>query len=117
MFANRSGVRRPVVAGAFYPSGAQELESTIEAMLLQTMERKLGGLCGVVTPCLHDLAIRTLAGLSPRLIRVAWLRQIKPQRLQQLRLEMRQNQARQGPRQQRKLSNLPIEGWKLFSRL
>ena len=52
MFAKlRSEVRRPAVAGAFYPSGAQELESTVEAMLLQTMKRReLGGLCGVVTP-------------------------------------------------------------------
>src|SRR4026208_926636 len=45
-----SEIRRPVVAGTFYPSEAQELESTVEAMLLQTRERKLGGLCGVVTP-------------------------------------------------------------------
>jgi MEMO1 family protein len=50
MFANRRKVRRPVVAGAFYPSGAQELESTVEAMLSQTTERKLGRLCGVVVP-------------------------------------------------------------------
>jgi AmmeMemoRadiSam system protein B len=45
-----SEIRRPVVAGAFYPSGAQELESTVEAMLSQTTEKSLDGLCGVVTP-------------------------------------------------------------------
>jgi len=50
MFAQRSEVRRPAVAGAFYPSGAQELESTVEAMLSQTTESKLGGLLGVVVP-------------------------------------------------------------------
>jgi AmmeMemoRadiSam system protein B len=50
MFARGNEVRRPVVAGVFYPSGAQELESTVEAMLSQMTESKLGGLCGVVTP-------------------------------------------------------------------
>lgn len=50
MFAQRSEVRRPAVAGAFYPGGAQELERSVEAMLLQAVERKLDGLCGVVTP-------------------------------------------------------------------
>lgn len=51
MFAKRqSEVRRPAVAGAFYPRGAQELKSTVAALLSQTKERKLGGLCGVVAP-------------------------------------------------------------------
>jgi len=50
MFANRSEVRRPVVAGVFYPSGAQELESSVETMLSQATERKPCRLCGVVTP-------------------------------------------------------------------
>ena len=50
MSPGENEVRRPVVAGTFYPSEAQELESTVEAMLSQTMERKLGGLCGVVVP-------------------------------------------------------------------
>jgi MEMO1 family protein len=50
MFAKRNEVRRPAVAGAFYPRGAQELKSTVEAVLSQTRERKLGGLCGVVAP-------------------------------------------------------------------
>jgi AmmeMemoRadiSam system protein B len=46
-----SEIRRPVVAGAFYPSEAQELESTVEAMLSQTTERReLSGLCGLVVP-------------------------------------------------------------------
>jgi AmmeMemoRadiSam system protein B len=35
----QSEVRRPVVAGAFYPSGAQELESTIGALLSQATKR------------------------------------------------------------------------------
>ena len=51
MFAKlQSEVRRPAVAGAFYPSGAQELKRTVEALLSQTTERKLGGLCGLVAP-------------------------------------------------------------------
>jgi hypothetical protein len=50
MFAKRSEVRRPAVAGAFYPREAQELKSTVEALLSETTERKLGGLCGVVAP-------------------------------------------------------------------
>ena len=50
MFAKRNEVRRPAVAGAFYPRGAQELKSTVEAVLSQKTERKLGGLCGVVAP-------------------------------------------------------------------
>ena len=50
MFASESEVRRPVVAGAFYPSGAQALESTVKAMLSQTAEAKVGRLCGVVVP-------------------------------------------------------------------
>ena len=50
MFANRSEVRRPVVAGAFYPSGTQELESTVEAMLSKKKRRELSGLCGLVAP-------------------------------------------------------------------
>jgi predicted class III extradiol MEMO1 family dioxygenase len=36
MFAKlRNEVRRPAVAGDFYPSGAQELKSTVEALLSQ----------------------------------------------------------------------------------
>src|SRR4029077_7530023 len=51
MFAKRSEVRHPAVAGAFYPSGAQELKSTVEALLSQaTKRRELSGLCGLVTP-------------------------------------------------------------------
>jgi MEMO1 family protein len=51
MFAKRSEVRHPAVAGAFYPSGAQELKSTIEVLLSQaTKRRELSGLCGLVTP-------------------------------------------------------------------
>ena len=52
MFAKlRNEVRRPAVAGDFYPSGAQELESTVEALLSQAKKRReLSGLCGVVTP-------------------------------------------------------------------
>ena len=51
MFAKlRNEVRRPAVAGDFYPSGAQELESTVETMLSQTTERKPRRLCGVVVP-------------------------------------------------------------------
>ena len=52
MFAKlRNEVRRPAVAGAFYPSGAEELKSAVEALLSQATERReLGGLCGVVTP-------------------------------------------------------------------
>ena len=50
MFARGNEVRRPVVAGVFYPSGAQELESTVETMLSQTTERKPCRLCGVVVP-------------------------------------------------------------------
>jgi len=46
----QSRVRRPAVAGAFYPSGAQELKGAVETLLAQATERKLGGLCGVVTP-------------------------------------------------------------------
>ena len=51
MFARGNEVRRPVVAGVFYPSGAQELESTVGALLSQaTKRRELSGLCGLVTP-------------------------------------------------------------------
>ena len=52
MFAKlRNEVRRPAVAGDFYPSGAQELESTVAALLSQAKKRReLRGLCGVVTP-------------------------------------------------------------------
>src|ERR1700730_2537546 len=51
MFAKReSEVRRPTVAGAFYPRGAQELKSTVEALLSQATKRELSGLCGVVAP-------------------------------------------------------------------
>jgi AmmeMemoRadiSam system protein B len=50
MFAKGNKVRRPVVAGTFYPSEAQELESTVEAMLSQTTEAKPGRLCGMVVP-------------------------------------------------------------------
>jgi AmmeMemoRadiSam system protein B len=47
----QSRVRRPAVAGAFYPSGAQELKCTVEALLSQaTKRRELSGLCGLVTP-------------------------------------------------------------------
>ena len=52
MFAKlRNEVRSPAVAGAFYPSGAQELESTVGALLSQAKKRReLNGLCGLVTP-------------------------------------------------------------------
>ena len=52
MFAKlQSGVRRPAVAGAFYPSGAQVLKSTVEVLLSQATKRgELSGLCGLVTP-------------------------------------------------------------------
>ena len=52
MFAKlRNEVRRPAVAGDFYPSGAQELESTVGALLSQAKKRReLRGLCGVVAP-------------------------------------------------------------------
>jgi AmmeMemoRadiSam system protein B len=52
MFAKLQGeVRRPAVAGAFYPSGARELKRTVEALLSQaTKRRELSGLCGLVTP-------------------------------------------------------------------
>ena len=52
MFAKLQGeVRRPAVAGAFYPSGAQELKRTVGALLSQaTKRRELSGLCGLVTP-------------------------------------------------------------------
>ena len=50
MLARENRVRRPVVAGTFYPSEARELESTVEAMLSQTTETKLGRLCGMVVP-------------------------------------------------------------------
>ena len=50
MFARRNEVRRPVVAGTFYSSDAQELESTVEGMLSQTTKTNLGRLCGVVVP-------------------------------------------------------------------
>src|SRR6476659_1468247 len=51
MFARGNEVRRPAVAGAFYPRGAQGLKSTVEAVLSQaTKRRELSGLCGVVTP-------------------------------------------------------------------
>ena len=47
----QSEVRRPAVAGAFYPSGARELKRTVEALLSQaTKRRELSGLCGLVTP-------------------------------------------------------------------
>ena len=49
MFAKReSEVRRPTVAGAFYPRGAQELKSTVEALLSQATKGELSG--GVVAP-------------------------------------------------------------------
>ena len=52
MFAKlQSEVRRPAVAGGFYPSGARELKRTVEALLSQaTKRRELSGLCGLVTP-------------------------------------------------------------------
>ena len=50
MFARGNEVRRPVVAGAFYPSGVQELERTVEAMLSKKKRRELSGLFGVVVP-------------------------------------------------------------------
>jgi MEMO1 family protein len=50
MIARGNEVRRPVVAGTFYPSQAQELESAVDAMLSQTTERKPCRLCGVVVP-------------------------------------------------------------------
>ena len=50
MFARENEVRRPVVAGTFYPSEVQALESTVKAMLSQTAEAKVGRLCGVVVP-------------------------------------------------------------------
>ena len=62
MFAKRSEVRRPAVAGAFYPRGAQELESTVEALLSQAKERKLGGLCGIVAPHAGYLYSGLIAG-------------------------------------------------------
>ena len=41
MFAKlQSEVRRPVVAGAFYPSGAEELKGAVEALLSQAKERR-----------------------------------------------------------------------------
>ena len=49
MFA-RNEVRRPAVAGDFYPSGAQELKRAVEALLSQAKKRELSGLCGVVAP-------------------------------------------------------------------
>ena len=52
MFAKlRNEVRSPAVAGDFYPSGAQEFESTVGALLSQAKKRReLSGLCGLVTP-------------------------------------------------------------------
>src|SRR6476660_7068224 len=51
MFARGNEVRRPAVAGAFYPRGAQGLKSTVEAVLSQaTKRRELSGLCGLVAP-------------------------------------------------------------------
>ena len=51
MFAKlRNEVRRPAVAGDFYPSGAQELKRAVEALLSQAKKRELSGLCGVVAP-------------------------------------------------------------------
>jgi hypothetical protein len=46
----QSEVRRPAVAGAFYPSGARELKHTVEALLSQATKRDLSDLCGVVAP-------------------------------------------------------------------
>ena len=52
MFAKlQSEVRRPAVAGGFYPSGARELKRTVEALLSRaTKIGELSGLCGLVTP-------------------------------------------------------------------
>ena len=50
MFARENGVRRPAVAGTFYPSEVQALESTVKAMLSQAAETKLGRIFGVVVP-------------------------------------------------------------------
>jgi AmmeMemoRadiSam system protein B len=51
MFAKlQREVRRPAVAGAFYPSGARELKRTVEELLSQATKRELSGLCGLVTP-------------------------------------------------------------------
>ncbi len=58
----QSEVRRSAVAGAFYPRGAQELESTVEALLSQAKERKLGGLCGIVAPHAGYLYSGLIAG-------------------------------------------------------
>jgi predicted class III extradiol MEMO1 family dioxygenase len=56
MFAKRkSEVRRPAVAGAFYPRGAQELKSTVEALLSQTTKR-----------CFTDQGIRNIKGHHKR---------------------------------------------------
>ena len=50
MFAQRGEVRRPAVAGAFYPKGFQELKIAVAALLSQATERKLGNVCGLVAP-------------------------------------------------------------------
>ena len=42
----QSEVRRPAVAGAFYPRAAQELKSAVEAVLSQATKRERSGLCG-----------------------------------------------------------------------
>ena len=55
-------VRRSAVAGAFYPSGAQELKSTVEALLSQATKRELGSLCGVVAPHAGYLYSGPIAG-------------------------------------------------------
>jgi len=50
MFAKQNAVRCAAVAGAFYPRGAQELKSTVEALLSQATKKELSRLCGVVAP-------------------------------------------------------------------
>jgi len=62
MFARENEVRRPVVAGTFYPSEVQALESTVKAMLPQTVEAKVGRLCGVVVPHAGYLYSGPIAG-------------------------------------------------------
>ena len=62
MFARENEVRRPVVAGTFYPSEVQALESTVKAMLSQTTETKVGRICGMVVPHAGYLLFRANRG-------------------------------------------------------
>ena len=66
MFAKlQSEVRRPAVAGAFYPSGARELKRTVEALLSQATERReLSGLCGLVAPHAGYVYSGPIAGVA-----------------------------------------------------